>query len=254
MSEINAQNINVVNLSVSTINGVNVKSFFNCISCNTEVCYDCNEDDGCDEPCDNCNDCSQLFKGSTGPTGAIGPTGAMGATGAMGPTGPTGVMGATGPTGPSILAITGINTVPPTSINYIRFYADRDVPFLLASTENKRIPWTNVIENTGSAYNNLAGIISVNTTGTYSITVTGKWDGKNFATLFGVTLFGGIRILLSNGFTYTGVTHYDGTNFISTVTAVVRLLRIETVEVFAYNISSGTLTFDPLIEILRIGG
>jgi len=59
--------------------------------------------------------------------------------------------------------------------------------------------------------------------------------------------------VLSTGFTYMGVTQYNGTNYISTVTAVLRL-STQTFTVQAYNITAGSLTFDPLIEILRIGG
>jgi hypothetical protein len=71
--------------------------------------------------------------------------------------------------------------------------------------------------------------------------------------VFGVTLSGGVRIILSTGFTYMGVTQYNGTAWISTVTAVLRLTT-QTFTVQGYNASTGSLDFDPLIEILRIGG
>jgi hypothetical protein len=146
-----------------------------------------------------------------------------------------------------------LNSVPPTSINYFRFYANRTSPQSIAATTSTAIIWNNVIENTGSAYTNSVGTITVNTSGTYSITVTGTWSALNAVDAFGFTLFGGIRILLSTGFTYMGVTQYNSANYISTVTAVLRLTT-QTFTVQAYNITAGALTFDPLIEILRIGG
>ena len=50
-----------------------------------------------------------------------------------------------------------------------------------------------------------------------------------------------------------GVTQYNGSDWISTVTAVLRLTT-QTFTVQGYNASAGGLNFDPLIEILRIGG
>jgi hypothetical protein len=148
-----------------------------------------------------------------------------------------------------------LNSVPPTSINYIRFQASRSSPQNIVATTSSAVIWNNTIENTGSAYTNSSGTITVNTSGTYSITVTGTWGDGGFpgAVAFGVTLLGGIRIILSTGFTYMGVTQYNGTNWISTVTTVLRLTT-QTFTVQAYNASTGNITFDPLIEILRIGG
>ena len=145
--------------------------------------------------------------------------------------------------------------MPPTSINYIRFYASRSSPQNIVATTSSAVIWNNTIENTGSAYTNSAGTITVNTSGTYSITVTGTWGAGGFpgGVVFGITLSGGVRIILSTGFTYMGVTQYSGTSWISTVTTVLRLTT-QTFTVQAYNASSGDITFDPLIEILRVGG
>jgi len=103
----------------------------------------------------------------------------------------------------------------------------------------------------------VTGIINVNTDATYSITITGSWSGGNVVTPFGITVFGGISILLSTGFTYMGVTalDYDGisSTYISTVTAVLRLTT-QTFTVQAWNVTGAPLIFDGLIEILRIGG
>jgi hypothetical protein len=152
-----------------------------------------------------------------------------------------------------------LNTVPPTSINYFRFQASKAQ--LIPASTSTPILWTNVLENTSSAYTNglATGIINVNTDATYSITVTGTWSAGNVVTPFGITVFGGIRILLSTGFTYMGVTALDyngfSNSYISTVTAVLRLTT-QTFTVQAYNATTGVggLTFDGLIEILRIGG
>ena len=123
MSNINAQNIIVTNLTVTNINGKPASM----ICCNydpcgqTDDCYDCpdeNNDNDCDDGCYDCPKCPCVPplgpQGDTGPTGAQGPTGptgptglgATGPTGAQGPTGPTG-LGATGPTGPTGLGPTG---------------------------------------------------------------------------------------------------------------------------------------------------
>jgi hypothetical protein len=71
---------------------------------------------------------------------------------------------------------------------------------------------------------------------------------------YGITVLGNIRIILSTGFAYMGATQFNQTNWISTVTVVVRLTT-QTFTVQAYNASnSSAYTFDSLIEILRIGG
>jgi hypothetical protein len=229
--------------------------------------------------------------GPTGATGAIGPTGATGATGATNPNAtainitnnntnaifyPTFVSGSgtqslladitipnftLNPSTGNLTATTftgsgsglSLNSVPPTSINYIRFYANRTSAQSIGASSSSAVIWNNTIENTGSAYTNSAGTITVNTSGTYSITVTGTWSNFPGAVAFGVTIAGGIRIVLSTGFTYMGVTQYNGTSWISTVTTVLRLTT-QTFTVQAFNTSAGDLTFDPLIEILRIGG
>ena len=147
------------------------------------------------------------------------------------------------------------SSIPPTSIDCIRFYASRTSPQNIAASGNTPILFNNIFENTGSSYTNSTstGVINVNTDGTYSITVTGTWSAVNVAVAFGVTLFGGIRIVLSTGFTYMGVTQYNGTDYISTVTAVLKLTT-QTFRVFGYNITGGSITFDPLIEIVRLTG
>lgn len=147
------------------------------------------------------------------------------------------------------------SSIPPTSIDSIRFYASRgDSPQKIVDGGNNPILFTNVIENNGGFLNNTStGVIDVVTDGTYSITVTGTWSGFNGSVAYGVTLMGGIRILTSTGFTYMGVTAYDGTNYISTVTAVLKLTS-QTFRVFGYNITGDLLTFDPLIEIVRLTG
>ena len=109
MSNINAQNIIVTNLTVTNINGKPASM----ICCNydpcgqTDDCYDCpdeNNDNDCDDGCYDCPKCPCVPplgpQGDTGATGATGPTG-LGETGATGPTGlgETGATGATGATG-----------------------------------------------------------------------------------------------------------------------------------------------------------
>ena len=230
--------------------------------------------------------------GAIGPVGAQGATGATGARGATGVLGSVGAISATSTAnGASITGTTlnlapadgtnggvvtnttqtfagvktfssppvmsgasiTLNTVPPTSINYVRFYASRTSAQSITALTSTPILWNNVFENTGSAYTNSVGTITVNTTGTYSITATGTWSGYPGQVVFGITLSGGIRILLSTGFTYMGVTQYNGSAWLSTVTAVLRLTT-QTFTVQGYNASAGSVDFDPLIEILRIGG
>ena len=107
MSNINAQNIIVTNLTVTNINGKPASM----ICCNydpcgqTDDCYDCpdeNNDNDCDDGCYDCPKCPCVPplgpQGPTGETGATGPTG-LGETGATGQTGATGSTGATGATG-----------------------------------------------------------------------------------------------------------------------------------------------------------
>ena len=113
MSNINAQNIIVTNLTVTNINGKPASM----ICCNydpcgqTDDCYDCpdeNNDNDCDDGCYDFPKCPcvpplgpQGATGATGSTGygATGATGSTGETGATGSTGPQGDTGATGATG-----------------------------------------------------------------------------------------------------------------------------------------------------------
>ena len=146
------------------------------------------------------------------------------------------------------------NSVPPTSVNFIRFYAGTIPAQTIPTNSTATVIWNNQIENTGSAYTHSAGgTITVNTSGTYAITVSGTWNGNNYNTPFGVTIMGGIRIVLNTGFEYMGVTAFNASNYISTVSTILRLTN-QTFTIQAYNVSAGSLTFDGLIEILRIGG
>jgi len=114
MSNINAQNITVTNLTVTTINGVRYEPNL-CGKCNKGYyvpCPDCNdivEKDECEcgESCDPfipgecdcfvpCPNGGDSKPGPTGPTGEIGPAGAVGSTGPMGVTGDTGPTGTPG--------------------------------------------------------------------------------------------------------------------------------------------------------------
>uniref|UniRef100_A0A6C0KRE3 Uncharacterized protein n=1 Tax=viral metagenome TaxID=1070528 RepID=A0A6C0KRE3_9ZZZZ len=114
MSNINAENINVINLTVQTINGQPAYSFGsnNNLCGQTEDCnYDCNDNNDCPEcltlpiPAAQGAQGEQVAtgaQGSTGPEGKQGATGLQGATGVQGATGAqgaTGVQGATGPEG-----------------------------------------------------------------------------------------------------------------------------------------------------------
>jgi hypothetical protein len=128
MSNINAQNIIVTNLTVTNINGKPASTYSGCNydPCGqTDDCYDCpdeNNDNDCDDGCYDCPKCPCVPplgpQGETGPTGlgATGPTG-LGETGptGLGETGPTG-LGATGPTGLGETGPTGLGETGPTGL------------------------------------------------------------------------------------------------------------------------------------------
>ena len=146
------------------------------------------------------------------------------------------------------------NTIPSTSMAVNRFKATTTSQNISAG-QNSSVIFNAPTENTGYTYNGATGVITFNTSASYSITLTGTWSGAPYDSSAPVPTMGGLRIITNTGMTYMGSTQNDGTNWISTITIVMRIsATTDTIVCKAYNPSSSLLTITPNIEILRIGG
>ena len=131
---------------------------------------------------------------------------------------------------------------------------DRDIIIINTLKINNITVINDLTENTGYTYNGATGVITFNTVASYSITLTGTWSGAPYDSSAPGPTMGGLRIITNTGMTYMGSTQNDGTNWISTITIVMRVSATDTIVCKAYNPSSSLLTITPNIEILRIGG
>lgn len=141
------------------------------------------------------------------------------------------------------------SSIPTTSLTRVRYHAG--VNQSIAAGALATLDWSTVYENNG--FTETAGTISFPSAGTYSITVTGTWSSIPVAVAFGISVFGSVRILTSGGFSYVGSACALGTgSYGATTSAIINLGAAQTIQIQAYNPSSGALNYDSLVEIVRL--
>ena len=141
------------------------------------------------------------------------------------------------------------SSIPTTSLTRVRYHAG--VNQSIAAGALATLDWSTVYENNG--FTETAGTISFPSAGTYSITVNGTWSSIPVAVAFGISIWGSVRIYTSGGFSYVGSAVALGTgSYGATTSAIINLGAAQTIQIQAYNPSSGALNYDSLVEIVRL--
>ena len=146
-----------------------------------------------------------------------------------------------------------IGTIRPVSLQTKQFLSLRTSPQSIPASTSQAIAFNSYQINTQGISGTSVTTFNLSPDATYAITVTGTWSAINWANVYGIDFFGGIRILTNEGYTFMGVTQFNGNYWISTVNATLRITT-QTFTIQAYNVTTSPLTFDPYIQINQVGG